>query len=226
MRTFAAVFVGLFALTGCTNTTIQGYADREIPSTGVRHIATYVAAPGQLAPSMQASIADEARKRGIFAEDALTILPPTRAYSDAEVRRALAERGVDGVLLINVADSGVISQYAGTIFSSTYNGSVSVAGTATRVGNTTTVALNGTETGTSFGTATPTFRYSRQTDFDARLIDPSSGRNLWVGKGEVSTEGGRGLISRLAVTDKASASHAIGALFDDLQNKRLIVAAQ
>jgi hypothetical protein len=171
---------------------------------------------------MQASVADEAHKRGIVAEDALTILPPTRTYTDAEVRKALAERGVDGVLLINVADSGVISQYAGTIFSSTYNGSVAAYGTV----NGSAVSVNGTETGSSFGTATPTFRYSRKTDFTARLVDPSSGRNLWIGNGEVSTEGGKGLIGRLTVTDNASASHAVNALFDDLQTKRLIVAQQ
>jgi hypothetical protein len=215
-----------FALTGCTSTTIQGYADRDIPSTGVRHIATYVAAPGQLAPSMQASIADEARKRGILAEDALTILPPTRTYTDAEIRKVLAERGVDGVLVINVADSGVVSQYAGTIFSSSYSGSFSANGTVTPMGSSALVSVNGTQTGSSFGTATPVNRYSRKTDFTARLLDPSSGRNLWVGNGEVSTEGGKGLIGRLTVTDSASASHAVNALFDDLQSKRLIVASQ
>jgi hypothetical protein len=36
----------------------------------------------------------------VLAEDALTILPPTRSYTDAEVREALAERGVDDVLPI------------------------------------------------------------------------------------------------------------------------------
>ena len=77
-----------------------------------------------------------------MAEDALIILPPTRTYSDAEVRKALAERGVDGVLLITVADSGVISQYAGTIFQSTYSGTLTANGTATQMGNTSTVALS------------------------------------------------------------------------------------
>jgi hypothetical protein len=227
MRKLIAVLwaVGCIALSGCTSTTIQGYADRDIPATGVRHVATYIAAPGPLASSMQASVAEAASKRGILAEDALTILPPTRTYTDAEVRRALAERGVDGVLLITVADSGVISQYAGTIFSSSYNGSFSANGTVTPMGGSAMVSVNGTQTGSSFGTATPTFRYSRKTDFTARLIDPSSGRNLWVGNGEVSTEGGKGLIGRLTVTDNASASHAMNAVFDDLQNKRLIVAA-
>jgi hypothetical protein len=100
----------------------------------------------------------------VVAEDALTILPPTRAYTDVEVRKALAERGVDGVLLINVADSGVVSQYAGTIFAASYSG--------TAVG------------GMAQGSATPTYSYSRQTQFSARLLEPSSGRALWVGNGQ------------------------------------------
>lgn len=201
---------------------MQGYADRDLPANTVQHIAAYVAAPAPLASSIQASIADEARKRGILAEDALIILPPTRTYSDAEVRKALAERGVDGVLLITVADSGVISQYAGTIFQSTYSGTLTANGTATQMGNTSTVALSGTSAGTTVGTATPTYRYSRHTQFSARLIDPKSGRNLWVGNGEVDTEGGRGLISRLMVSDNVSSSNAVRAIFEDLQKKSVI----
>ena len=112
----ALLVIGALGLTECTSTTIHGYADRNLPSNGVQHLAFYVAAPGPLASSMQASIAEEAQKRKVFIEDALNILPPTRTYSDAEVRKLLAERGVDGVLTISVADSGVISQYAGTIF--------------------------------------------------------------------------------------------------------------
>jgi hypothetical protein len=123
---------------------------------------------------------------------------------------------------ITIADSGVVSQYAGTIFSSSYNGATSASGTITRTGNFSTVALSGNTTGNAYGSATPTYRYSRKTDFIARLIEPASGRNLWVGNGEVSTEGGKGLLGRLTVTDSASSSHAIDAVFDDLQKKGLI----
>jgi len=219
----AFLLAAALGLTECTSTTIQGYADRNLPSKEVQHLAAYVAAPAPLASSMQASIAEEARRRGILVEDALNILPPTRADTDADVRRILAERGVDGVLLMNVADSGVISQYAGTIFNSYYSGTASLNGTATNLGGgMSAVSLSGTSTGSGFGTATPIHQFSRKTDFTARLIEPASGRNLWVGNGEVSTEGGRGLIGRLTVTDSASASHAISAIFDDLQKKGLI----
>jgi hypothetical protein len=64
----AACVIALGA-SGCTNTTVQGYADRNLPSKALQHIAAYVAAPTPLASSMEASIAEEARKRGILAED-------------------------------------------------------------------------------------------------------------------------------------------------------------
>lgn len=227
MRKLCAAFVVIiaFGLSGCVQTSMQGYADRDLPAQSIQHIAVYIAAPGPLAASMQSSVAEEARKRGIFAEDALAILPPTRTYTDAEVRKALAERGVDGVLLINVADSGVISQYAGTFFQSSYNGSSAANGTITQMGNTSTVSLNGNSSGTMIGSATPTFRYSRRTEFTARLVEPKSARNLWVGRGEVNAGGGKGLIGRLIVADRVSSSNSISAIFDDLQNKGLIGAA-
>jgi len=197
-------------------------ADRDLPTHTLEHIAVYVAAPLPLATSMQANIQDEARMHGLSSEDALIILPPTRTYSDTEVRKELTERGIDGVLLITVADSGVISQYAGTIFQSSHSGAVTAKGTATQVENTSTVALNGTDSGTTTGAATPPYRYSRRTQFSARLIDPKSGRSLWVGTGEVDAQGGTGLVSGQKVSDSVSSSNSIRAVFDDLQKKGLV----
>ena len=85
MGKFSSAFciVGALGLANCTNTTIQGYADRNLPSKAAQHIAAYAAAPGRLASSMEANIAEEARKRGILAEDALAVLPPTPATASS-----------------------------------------------------------------------------------------------------------------------------------------------
>jgi hypothetical protein len=125
---------------------------------------------------------------------------------------------------VGVADSGVVSQYAGTIFQFSYNGFSSADGTITQMGNTSTASLNGNSTGTMMGSATPTYRYSRRTDFSARLVHSKSARNLWVGSGEVNAGGGKGHIGRLIVADSLSSSRSISAIFDDLQNKGLIGA--
>jgi hypothetical protein len=159
-------------LSGCITTSMQGYADRDLPTRPVKHIATYVVAPTALATSFQSSIAQEAAKRGLGADDAYALLPPTRTYSDAEIRKVLAESNVDAVLIINVGDTGVIKEYAGTFFQGQYSGSMDTSGTVTRNGNFSNVSLTGSSSGTMTGMSTPMHRYSRQTTFKARLIDP------------------------------------------------------
>ena len=203
-------------LSGCITTSMQGYADRDLPARPVKHIATYVVAPTALATSFQSSIAQEAAKRGIGADDAYSLLPPTRTYNDAEIRKVLAESNVDAVLIINVGDTGVIREYAGTFFQGQYSGSMDTSGTVTRNGNLSNVSLTGSSSGTMTGTSTPMHRYSRQTTFKARLVESATSRNLWVGSGEVSAGG------RIFVGNGSSAASSVSAIFDDLQSKGII----
>ena len=195
---------------------MQGYADRDLPTRPIQRAAAYVVAPTALANSFQSSIAEEAAKRGISAEDAYALLPPTRTYTDAEIRKVLAEGGVDAVLITNVGDTGVVKEYAGTFFQGEYSGSTDVAGTVTRNGNVSNVSLTGNSSGTMTGTSTPIHRYSRHTPFKARLVDPTTARNLWVGSGEVSAGG------LLFVGNSSSASKSVSAIFDDLRSKKII----
>jgi hypothetical protein len=195
---------------------MQGYADRQLPARPVSRIVAYVAGPNTLVSSIQRSIAEEARKRGIGADDALNLFPPTRTYSNAEVQRGLAANGIDGVLVINVGDTGVQQQYAGTILSGQYQGSSSASGTVNTFGNVSTLSMSGTSSGTMTATATPIYQYRRQTNFNARLLEPNTGRNLWVGNGQVNAGG------LLFVGDGASSSSSVAAIFDDLQAKGIL----
>jgi hypothetical protein len=203
-------------LSGCISTSMQGYADRELPAKPVSRIIAYVAGPNPLASSIQASVSEEAKKRGLVAEDALLLFPPTRTYNNAEIRQGLARTGIDGVLVINVGDTGVMQQYAGTILSGQYSGSSSAGGTINNFGNVSTVSLNGASSGTMTATATPVYNYRRETAFTARLIEPTTTRNLWVGNGQVSASG------LLFVGNGANASSSVAAIFDDLQRKGVI----
>jgi hypothetical protein len=117
------------------------------------------------------------------------------------------------VLVINVGDTGVLQQYAGTILTGQYTGSSYAGGTINTFGNVSNVSLNGTSSGTMTATATPIYHYKRQTTFTARLLEPTTGRNLWVGNGQVSAGG------LLFVGNGASASSSVAAIFDDLQQK-------
>jgi hypothetical protein len=208
--------VAIPLLSGCITTTMQGYADRDLPARPLVHIAYYVAAPTALSTSIRSSVVEEARKRGMAADDVLSLLPPTRSYTDSEIRRTLAQQGVDGVLIVAVGDTGVLKEYAGTVLQANYSGVTSVDGSAIRVGNTTNWSAVGTTNGTVTATATPTYRYSRQTSFAARMIDSSSGRVLWVGNGEVKAGG------LLFVGDGANSANSVAAIFENLQSKGVI----
>jgi len=215
----AALAFSALALSGCITTSMQGYADRQLPERAVQRIAVYVSAPGSLGPSLQTNISIEAKKRGVFAEDALVLLPPTRTYSNDEVKKALATDGIDAVLVLDVGDSGIRREYAGTIFSGSYSGSSSAMGTATRFGGMTNINMSGSSYGTTTAVSAPTYRYSRQTAFQAKLIDVASGRTLWVGNGQVQSGGS------LFVGDGANANSAASAIFEDMHTKGVIGTA-
>jgi hypothetical protein len=206
-------------LSACITTSMQGYADREPPQHQIKNIAAVVAAPTGLAASLQASIAQQANKYGIISEDARLLLPPTRAYSNAEVKNELAKDHVDAVLVLTVGDSGVRREYAGTMLFGSYSGTSSATGLATNFGNMTNISLNGTSNGTMTATAVPNYRYNRETAFQARLLDVSSGRTLWVGTGQVKAGG------LLFVGNGANADSTIVSIFDDLHHKGLIAVA-
>ena len=52
--------------------------------------------------------------------------------------------------------------------------------------------------------------------FTARLLEPATARNLWVGNGQVNAGG------LLFVGDRTSASSSVAAIFDDLHQKGAI----
>jgi hypothetical protein len=210
-RTLCVVIVAAFAtaLAGCVTTSMQGYADLDRPSRPVEHIA--VVAP----PALVAALASEAGKHGLVIEDGNVIVPPTRQYKDAEIRQLLSVRGTDGVLVVTVTgDTGVQERYAGTIFSGSYSGVSS--GSAVVAGN--TISGSAISSGTMSAAATPIYRYSRTVAFQARLSDPKSGRNLWVGGGQTRAGGA------LFMADATSARDAASAILNDLQEKGLIGA--
>ena len=207
---FAAIGPCALLLAACVSTSMQGYADLEHPAHPIAHIAAV--AP----PALVAALASEAAKRGILLEDGNVIVPPTRQYKDTEIRQLLAERGIDGVLVVTVrGNTGVQERYAGTIMSGSYSGTSS--GNAMVVGN--TVSGTGMSSGTLTATSTPVYNYKRSVVFQARLSDPKSGRNLWVGGGQTRAGGA------LFMGDAVSATNAASAMLEDLKAKGLIGAA-
>lgn len=207
------------ALSACVTTDMQGYADRQLPQHPVQRIVALVAAPGPLASNLQSSIQQEARRHGVVAEDALNVFPPTRTYSNAEVKAEFARDGVDAVLVVTVGDTGVQREYAGTVFYSSGTATTTAMGAANTFGNFTNASAMATTTGQATTVAAPRYRYSRQTNFQAKLIEASSGRVLWVGSGDVQAGG------LLFVGNGVSSNSTATAIFNDLQSKGLIGGA-
>jgi hypothetical protein len=186
------------------------YADLDRPARPIEHIA--VVAP----PALIAALAAESGKHGIVVEDGNAIVPPTRQYKDAEIRLLLTTRGIDGVLVVSVTgDTGVQQHYVGTIFNGNY--SATSSGNAVLTGN--VISATSTSSGTMSATAIPMHRYSRTVGFQARLSEPKSGRNLWVGGGQTRAGGA------LFMGDATSAHDAASAILNDLHEKGLIGAS-
>jgi hypothetical protein len=189
-----AACLGLAAITlsGCL-TSETGVADRMLPPRQLNRLVAYVSGPAAVASNLQMNISGEARRRGLAADNALALFPPTRSYTDADIRQALAARGVDGVLIINVGDASVPRQYAGTI-------------------------LQGRSTlpSASAAAASSVNGYPSTTTFTARLIEPATSRNLWDGFGHVDTGG------IFTADDGSGAAGAVAAIFDELQQKGIV----
>jgi hypothetical protein len=215
LRSLFAAALGM-SVSGCVTASMQGYADRVLPSQPVTHIAALVSAPLPLAQALQASLGDEALIMHVKLDDALAIFPPTRQYSDAEVKRDLKTQGVDAVLTVTVGDSGIMQQYAGTVFSGGYSATTNGIGTVNSFGGMSTVSYSSTTSGTSLTSANPVYHYTRETKFSAKLIEVATGRSLWVGSGQINAGG------KLFVGDATSSSKTAGAIFTDLQVKGIV----
>jgi hypothetical protein len=83
-------------------------------------------------------------------------------------------------------------------------------------GGISTISYGGTVSGNSYAVASPIYRATRQTTFSAKLIDPNTGRTLWVGNGEIKAG------DTLFVGDEISASRAASAILEDMQTKHII----
>src|SRR3954465_9454220 len=101
-RTGVCILSAAIGLAGCITTSMQGYADRQLPAKPIGRLVAYVSGPGPLVSNIQTNIAEEARKRGVVADDALVLFPPTRTYTTAEVQQGLAREAIEGVLIISV----------------------------------------------------------------------------------------------------------------------------
>jgi hypothetical protein len=182
-------------LSACASALVQGEGGLEAPVRPVTRLVAYVTGPDSVVSSFQANIAVEAAKRGLAAENALLLFPPTHAYADLQIRQGLAGRSIDGVLIINVGDAGVLRQYVGTIFQ----------------------GRSAVSSGPAEAAIASVYGYPRQTTFAARLLDAATGRRFWEGAGQFGEN--KGLFS---FDTGPTVSESVALVFDDLQAKGVV----
>ena len=193
MRAFCLALIAM-ALSGCGSALLQSETSPQLSPRPVRAIGAYVAGPNSLAASFQANIAVEATRHGLTADNVSALFPPTRAYTNAEIRQGLAARSIDSVMIIRIGDAPGQRQYAGTILQERSVGSGGPTAAAI-------AAVNGNP---------------NPSTFSARLVDVASGRKLWDGEGQIAS----GAYSLFA--NGTTVEDAVATLFDDLQDKGMI----
>jgi hypothetical protein len=119
-------------------------------------------------------------------------------------------------LIVDAGDSGVTREYAGTLFNGQSSSSTNGLAVANSFGQSSTISYTGQTTQNAFAVATPMYHYSRQTTFSAKLVDPTTGRNLSIGNGQINAGG------RFFVGDGTSGGSSAAAIFSDLQSKGII----
>jgi hypothetical protein len=193
IRAICLTLAGM-TLSACALASLQREGNPAAPARQVSRLVAYVTGPDALVASFQANIAVEAARRGLAADNAVLLFPPTHNYADSEIRQNLAVRSIDSVLIINVGGIGVQREYAGTIF----QGRSRVAPGA---GEAAVASVNG---------------YPRETGFSATLVDGATGGKLWEGVGQVPAT------SFFSFGGGPPVSELVAVLFDDLQAKGII----
>lgn len=203
------------AATGCASATLTAFrdpafADRRFERIAVFAVGMYLDNAVAVENQVCANVAPSPCVSG------KSVLPPTRAYSDGEIREYLANARVDGVLIVALTDDQTASQYLRSIVS----GSASTVGTQS--GRMSIYGNNAywsgvAQTNTSARTvATPVYGYRRTAFAAVGLFDRQTGNIAWRGDMRVSGQGA------LNVTDGVFISAASKEIAYRLKSAQLI----
>jgi hypothetical protein len=156
----------LLFVTGCASTSMTSFRDPSFATKAFHRI---------LIVSPFADLESRTKSESRFVEcfsryavegiSSIRVFMPTRTYTNEELSKLLSENGIDGVLLVTLADAYTAQTYVPTS-SSTY-------GQATLSGNTINYSAYTQQYG-GYYISKPRVRY------DLRLYDVSTGNTAWV----------------------------------------------
>lgn len=167
--------IALVLLAGCAITSMTSVRDPAFQSRAFRRIV--VVAPFtdlEKKANAENSFVAALQARGAQAMPAMTVLPPTRDYSNEDINAALQASGANGVLFVTLTDASVFSTYVPGSTTTTGTG----YGTATSHGGTTTGTVNWTATTRQ----NPGYYINKpRVRFEVRLVDVATGSTAWLG---------------------------------------------
>lgn len=191
------VLLPVLVLCGCVTTEIRDYSDTEHAAQRTRSTAVIAETSDVgLAEAIEQGLQTDLAQHGVRTVRMQTLLPPTRAYTDKEVKNKLSRQGIDTVLAVHVLDSSESSQIIGLYSSG--NAHVNTYGTAYGIGN---MAYGNAYSNISMNTTTtPIRKFKRHTVAQTQLTDVASGQVVW--RGQLETNAGGALF----MSDSATAS--------------------
>lgn len=109
----ALVGAGLLLLsTGCARTRITSFVDPDFRDTRYENVLV-LAQHRELSQrrSVEEAFVKQLREAGVPARSALEVMPPTRAYTEDELKAMVDREGVDGVLEVTLLDAWEVQYY-------------------------------------------------------------------------------------------------------------------
>jgi len=146
----------------------------------------------------------------------ITVLPPTRPYTNDEVIARIAQSGADAVLVLSLLADNADSRYIGTYTNSETTGSSASSGSVNLYGNTAYWSGATTASSSTTSVSTPMYSYSREVRGALTLFESASGNVAWSGQIRTSGQG------MFTVTDDEFIRSMTSRIAKDIRTARLV----
>jgi len=205
-----AMFIIILIAAGCIKTQVRSYTDTKYTSYQIESVAILTISKDiGLSSAIEDSLSKMFTEANVVSVKSRDILPPTRGYSEEEIRNAFLSRGITSLIVVYVGGSSQTSQVIGQqTFGRAYT---TASGSAYSLGN--NAYGNATATTTSSESSFPIVGHKRDTIADTKLYDIASGNVIWTAQSE--TEAGGSLF----MSDTTTGNNLANKIGESLKSK-------
>lgn len=180
LRQSAWGLLGLVIIcSGCASTKMHSFVDPDFRDHSYERLMVAVQIENlDQRDDAETIFTEELAGTGVRCQRSLDVLPPTRQYDDDEFGTALADAGIDGLLIVRMTEYYEDEYYVPP--SSTTSTTGSLSANTYYYGN--TANTSGTLNATSYTTTTGGHTYTKpRVRHEVQLWDVQSGRMAWIG---------------------------------------------